>query len=275
MRNIMKNSVLLLTALTAGAATWPAPALAKLCEEPAYKFRSLPRLPGLTAPLPGLLNEEEKGEEGAGRRLSIQPGPYGHSELGFRYLSRLFGYEGEFDGRPETVERWLAEEEVKKPQLNRGLRDRWNRWVVNAPRRLSVPVGPVRKIPNDTQGEALFKDLYEQDELNRCVAMDIAALRCENSTGERLRAGHTVYYQVIAVVEGKPYCRAYWHGSVEEQAPMEETRTETSSTTMKNQLTTTTTTTKKEWKRRNEGTYSNGNLGNNGNGGEQGAKSAK
>ncbi len=185
-----------------------------LCEEPAYTVRSLPQLPGITGKMNPLLSAEEAKDPEAGRSLAAQPGPYGHSELGFRYLARLFGYPGDFQGGQPAVERWVAEQEVNNYLENKGLKQVWEKWVVNAPKRLSVPVGPVRRIPADANPDIFFKNIYEKASLGRCISFDLAELQCENHLGYvNLKKGHVVYFGKPG---GRAPCKAHWKGPVQE-----------------------------------------------------------
>lgn len=193
-----------------------------LCQEPGYKIKA-PPVAQAPESVAALLNPEEAADAESGRKLVAKPGPYGHSEMGFRYLARLFGYPGEFRGR-EGVERWVAEQEVNRPAENRGLRKLWDRWVVNAPKRLATPVGPVRKIPADGSPEVFFRDLYEKAEHTRCVQQEIATLRCENYLGGRtLQSTDHVYFGRAG---GRGFCAAYARGSITNRAPDSETVTE-------------------------------------------------
>lgn len=187
------------------------------CAVPDFKMRApfVATSPEAIAPL---LNADEKGDPGAGRRLVAEPGPYGHSEMGFRYLARMFGYPEEFRGR-ERVERWIAEQEVNRPAENRGLRKLWERWVVNAPKRLATPMGPVGQIPADGNPEIFFRDLYEKADHSSCVQLDIAKLRCENYLGGRqIQSTDSVYFGRPG---GRGYCAVY-----AEKKGFEETVTE-------------------------------------------------
>lgn len=185
-----------------------------LCEEPAYTVRTLPQRPGITGQMPPLLSAEEAKDPEAGRNLAAQPGPYGHSELGFRYLARLFGYPGDFSGGQPAVERWIAEEETNHYLENKGMRGVWEKWVVNAPKRLSVPVGPVSRIPANANPDIFFSNVYQKASLGRCISMDLAVLQCENYLGYvKLKKGHVVYFGKPG---GRAPCKAHWKGPVQE-----------------------------------------------------------
>lgn len=149
----------------------------KFCDKP--KFTMVGALPDYSKVNPSLLNPDEVLDPEIGRKLAIQPGPYGHSELGFRYLARLFGYPGTFEGK-DKVERWLAEQEENEYNEKRGLRYIWRRWVVDTKYRLAVPTGPISKIPANANPEIFFNDLYEKMDFSHCVRQEQATLFCQN-----------------------------------------------------------------------------------------------
>lgn len=162
------------------------------CGEPDFAIKTV--TPKITAEKLSLLNPEESLDPEIGRKLATKPGPYGHSELGFRYLSRLFGYPGNFGDR-KKVEDWLADEEIQNFEQKKGLKKAWDQWVTNPVKRLSVPLGPVEKIPQDANASVFFRDRWDQANHARCVSRQIALQLCENYLGDRKpEQGDRVYY---------------------------------------------------------------------------------
>jgi hypothetical protein len=162
------------------------------CEEPKFVIKTVntkAKVENLS-----LISPEESMDPEIGRKLASQPGPYGHSELGFRYLSRLFGYPGTFGDR-QKVEDWLAEEEIQNYQQKKGLKKAWDQWVTNPVKRLSVPLGPVNKIPAQAGPGLFFRDRWDQANHARCISRQIALQFCENYLGDRKpEEGDRVYY---------------------------------------------------------------------------------
>jgi hypothetical protein len=162
------------------------------CEEPKFSIRN-DRLDNEARNLP-LVSAEEAQDPQIGRKLASEPGPYGHSELGFRYLARLFGYTGGFGSKAE-VENWLADQELKDYQNKKGLHDVWNEWVVNPAKRLSVPIGGVEAIPALAGPEIFFQNRFDQDSFDRCLAVRLKTMACENYLGDRkIESGDRVYF---------------------------------------------------------------------------------
>lgn len=157
-----------------------------------------------------LVNAEEAGDPEAARKLASQPGPYGHSELGFRYLSRLFGYPGEFKGKAQ-VEEWLMEKEIRNHGTQSGLGALWDHWVVNPAKRLSVPRGRVNEIPANAGPEIFFRSRLDQFNYGRCISTQLQVMACQNSLGDQLLgAGDRVYFggagsQIRCKVSKNPY----------------------------------------------------------------------
>lgn len=173
------------------------PAMAEESEEPAYceepKFTiKNEKLTNEAQNLP-LVSPEEAKDPQIGRKLASEPGPYGHSELGFRYLSRLFGYPGKF-GDKTAVENWLADQELKDYQNKKGLHEAWDQWVVNPAKRLSVPTGPVRDIAAAAGPEVFFRNRFDQNRFDRCISVQLKVMACENYLGDRkIESGDRVY----------------------------------------------------------------------------------
>jgi hypothetical protein len=154
----------------------------KYCDEPKFSIRNNQLVnPAMSLPL---VSAEESRDPEIGRKLASEPGPYGHSELGFRYLSRLFGYPGEF-GDKSKVEEWLTDQEIKHYNSKRGLRAAWDQWVVNPAKRLAVPPGPVSKIPAMADVDVFFPNRLYQHDFERCVTVQLKVLSCENYLGDR------------------------------------------------------------------------------------------
>jgi hypothetical protein len=131
-----------------------------------------------------LLNPKEEADPEAGRRLASAPGPYGHSELGFRYLARLFGYKGKFGGQKE-VEGWIADKLKNDYIRNQGLAEAWDHWVANPVKRFSVPEGYVTDIPAGAGSEIFFQDAIDQANFSHCVLLTLRIQACYNYLGDR------------------------------------------------------------------------------------------
>jgi hypothetical protein len=155
------------------------------CPEPDYTVRAPAPLPD--SDLSTLLDEDERARPGAFVSLFEKPGPYGHNELGFRYLARAFGYPGPYRSRYD-VETWLAEREALNPEY-RGTYALWKKWV-------REPVTRLRSqgAPRDHSVGSYFDDPVDSVQLGRCLATDLAKMRCENSIGAPIEAGARVYY---------------------------------------------------------------------------------
>ena len=153
------------------------------CPEPVFSIRN-DRMPASEALNLPLVSEQEAADPEIGRKLATTPGPYGHSELGFRYLARLFGYKGKFGGKDE-VEGWLAEQERSDYRAKRGLHQAWEQWVVSPAKRLSVPAGPVSSIPARAGPEIFFRDGADQGSFDYCIAVRLKTMACENYLGDR------------------------------------------------------------------------------------------
>jgi hypothetical protein len=161
------------------------------CEEPKFAIKN-ERLSNEAQNLP-LVNPEEAKDPEIGRKLASEPGPYGHSELGFRYLSRLFGYTGDF-GDKSKVENWIADQELKDYQNKKGLHEAWDQWVVNPVKRLSVPAGPVGKISALAGPDIFFQNRFDQNNFDRCISVQLKVMACENYLGDRkIESGDRVY----------------------------------------------------------------------------------
>jgi hypothetical protein len=151
------------------------------CDEPIYIMRGEPE----THESPRdeeLLNAEEASDPDLAQSLAATPGPYGHSELGFRYLARVFGYPGKFTTR-EAVEAWLVTQEAEGHARKKGLWEVWEHWVVNANKRLSVPRGAVNALPRNGDPDMFFIDNRDRMAHARCVKVEIATKLCENYYG--------------------------------------------------------------------------------------------
>jgi hypothetical protein len=155
----------------------------KYCEPPVYQVRGRSLDIGKVIAPQALLNPEEVSDPEAGRKLASTPGPYGHSELGFRHLARLFGYPGKF-GDKEKVEEWISLEEINNYQVKRGLRQIWQEWVVEGKKRLPVPTGAVAEIPANASAQIFFDDLADLTDHARCVGDALDKKYCENYVGQ-------------------------------------------------------------------------------------------
>lgn len=131
-----------------------------------------------------VLSAEEAADPELAQMLAATPGPYGHSELGFRYLARLFGYQGNF-ATHEEVEAWLVTQEAKDHAHKKGLWKIWEHWVVNADKRLAVPRGAVSDLPRNGDPNMFFLDARDRATHARCVKLEIATRLCENYYARR------------------------------------------------------------------------------------------
>jgi hypothetical protein len=153
----------------------------KYCDEPEYLIRGEPEKHASPRD-EDLLNPEEQADPALAQQLAASPGPYGHSELGFRYLARLFGYPGRF-GSQKQIEDWIMLQEAQDPQMKKGLWQVWEHWVVNSPKRLSVPRGPVRELPLDGNPDMFFLDIRDRAAHARCLKVELSAQFCVNYLG--------------------------------------------------------------------------------------------
>jgi hypothetical protein len=131
-----------------------------------------------------VLSTEENADPELAQSLAATPGPYGHSELGFRYLARLFGYPGKFTTR-EQVEKWLISQEAEKYSQKKGLWKIWEHWVVNSKKRLAVPRGAVSELPRNGDPDMFFLDARDRATHAHCVKLEIATQLCENYYSRR------------------------------------------------------------------------------------------
>ncbi len=156
----------------------------KFCDPPDYIVRAPASLP--ESDLSSLLTKEELARPGAVSELLKKPGAFGHSELGFRYLARAFGYQGSW-ANPEKVELWVAEREYKDPYRFQGTMKLWEKWVSDA----EYPLVPVK------EGDSLhvfFKEPLEAQEFAGCLATDLARQTCENYSTRKILPGARVYF---------------------------------------------------------------------------------
>lgn len=164
------------------------------CSPPTYKVMNQKiQNRGLELPL---LTDREKTDPAAGRKLASEPGPYGHSELGFRYLSRIFGFEGDFGGDSQrAVETWLADRSYKNGENDSGALAAWEHWVVEPKKRLSVPRGSLNKISPNAGPEVFFADTADKADFQNCVQNDLSLRACKSFLGDREpEAGDRVYF---------------------------------------------------------------------------------
>ncbi|MGZ3652325.1 MAG: hypothetical protein ACXWR1_19550 [Bdellovibrionota bacterium] len=153
----------------------------KYCEEPAFIIRGEPENHA-DSPDEEVLTPEERADPALARQLAATPGPYGHSELGFRYLSRMFGYRGGFSER-QKVEDWIVHQEAEKHAFKKGLWEVWDHWVVNPSKRLGVPRGRLGRLPADGSPDMFFLDARDRYEYARCVKVELATRLCQNYNG--------------------------------------------------------------------------------------------
>ena len=166
------------TALAAEDDSEPRP---QYCEEPKVLIRGEPEKHDSPRD-EDILNPEEKGNPELARRLAATPGPYGHSELGFRYLARLFGYPGRF-GTKDMVEEWIVLQEAENRSLKQGLWELWEKWAIEGPKRLAVPQGKVRDLPEDANPNMFFLDLRDRLSHANCLKTQLAIQLCWNYSG--------------------------------------------------------------------------------------------
>jgi hypothetical protein len=114
------------------------------------------------------------------KTLAIKPGPYGHSELGFRYLVKFFGYEGD-SYEVEDIERWVLQGEYFTNDNRSGTMELWKRWVVEPKKRLSVPVGDVSNLPNAYLTDLYFQGTEDKAKFAKCVSDSLAKATCSSA----------------------------------------------------------------------------------------------
>lgn len=113
------------------------------------------------------------------KRLALQPGPYGHSELGFRYLAKFFGYEGE-SYSVEDVESRILQSEYFTSDNQKGAFEAWKAWVVEPKKRLSVPRGNSEDLPNKQVTNAFFDGLEDKAKFAKCLSDALAKSACSS-----------------------------------------------------------------------------------------------
>lgn len=181
----------------------------EFCDDPGFVMRANAPLPEES--LEPLLSPRERAEPGAVERLFLAPGPYGHNELGFRYLARAFGYDGRNYDRHE-VEAWLARRELEDPEF-RGTWELWVRWV-----REPGVVLRSRVKPGVARISSYFRDPLDATAYGACVSSELARLRCENYLGKKLRPGARVYY--AQKDSNRQPCRVHYNGGdLSEEVP--------------------------------------------------------
>lgn len=189
------------------------------CPEPKYVMRS-------AAPMPkgeelNLLTEEEKNDPKSAYRLSNTRGPYGHSELGYRFLARLFGYPGAFSSARE-VEHWLEKRNARDHEY-RGSTKIWEKWAKEERKRLRANSSSQFEDFKDDPA-VLFSDDREMYSYSECVSRDLAELRCENHIGTTIKAGARVAF---VSGNGRGPCAVYHNGLLSERPPASQERTTT------------------------------------------------
>lgn len=176
------------------------------CEDPGFVLRAPAPLP--PDDLTKLLTSREKIEPGGFERAFLEPGPYGHGELGFRYLARAFGYPGK-DLSRRAVESWLAERELKDPEF-KGTWELWVKWV-REPKVLLRS----RQKPVDSSLGSYFRDPLDAAAYGACVAGELARKRCENFLGKELLPKTRVYFAQTQT--SRQPCRVHYIGGTLEQ----------------------------------------------------------
>jgi hypothetical protein len=114
------------------------------------------------------------------KTLAIQPGPYGHSELGFRYLVKFFGYEGD-SYEVADIERWILQGEYFTNDNRSGTLELWKRWVVEPKKRLSPPVGDVSNLPNAYLTDVYFQGTEDKAKFAKCLSDSLARAACSSA----------------------------------------------------------------------------------------------
>gem|GEM_PF-3869613 len=155
----------------------------KFCEKPDYLVRAPASLPSFN--LDGLLTRQEKEKAGTLEELFKKPGPFGHSELGFRHLARVFGYQGDF-AKPGEVDLWILKREATNSQF-KGSYNLWKKWV----REPENALKPRHPEPEFTSFFAQPKDAVE---FSSCLSTELSRLRCENYIGRAIEPNSRVYY---------------------------------------------------------------------------------
>lgn len=208
----MKRFYLAAATLAVAAAALASPrahAFKEYCEDPGFVMRAKAPLP--EEDLAALLNKEERADPRSFFRLFAKEGPYGHNELGFRYLARAFGYPGK-DFERHAVERWLAEREYHDPEF-KGTWELWVKWV----REPRVVLRSHEK-PGSARLASYFREPLDAMSYGGCVSADIARMRCENFLGKKLRAGARVYYAQNE--SNRQPCRIHFNGGdLSEEVP--------------------------------------------------------
>lgn len=159
---------------------------------------------------PLALNEKEllkKGETTADlKTLALTPGPYGHSELGFRYLTKFFGYEGDsYD--VEEIERDILSGEYFTNDNRSGAFELWKNWVTQPKKRLSVPSGDVSNLPNSYVTDVFFKDTEDKAKFAKCLSDAMARSVCSSSPN--LYRGEMMPYDRLTVSKSSKDGRAH------------------------------------------------------------------
>lgn len=155
----------------------------KFCEPPDYLVRAPASLPSFE--LESLLTRQEKEKPGSLEELFRRPGPFGHSELGFRHLARVFGYKGSF-GKASEVELWIVKREATDT-LYRGSYALWKKWV-------SEPETALKPRHPEVEFTSFFTQPKDSVEFSSCLSTELSRLRCENYIGRVIEPGTRVYY---------------------------------------------------------------------------------
>ena len=174
-------AILLLASAPAFAVEDPSDPRPVYCEEPNYIVRGEPEAHDSPRD-EDVLNPEEAADPAIAQTLAATPGPYGHSELGFRYLARLFGYTGSFSSR-EKVEAWLSSQEAEHNAAKKGMWKLWEKWVVNPGKRLAVPRVAVSELPRYGDPDMFFLDSRDRAAHSKCLKTELAAQLCQNYEG--------------------------------------------------------------------------------------------
>ncbi len=176
------------------------------CEPPKYTMKSMPSNGNGSSEQLKLLSDKERADPELAKAVFATPGGYGHSELGIRYLSRIFGYSADFNaGTKDKVELWLADQEGNKDPAFAGMHKLWEKWVMDPEHRLEVPRGNFSALPADGDPKAFFSHPFAKMKYVACVRNDVAKLMCENSmnNGRKLEEGDAVYF---AKSGGRAFC---------------------------------------------------------------------
>jgi hypothetical protein len=162
------------------------------CEPTDLKIRSMPSNP-LGPEGYKLLNESEKGIPGVTERLMAQPGLYGHSEFGFRYLSRLMGFTGEFVN-PKVTEFIILSRAIKDPSF-KGTDLLWKEYV-QEPKLFLNPFSLSDAGKDPGNPDLLFDQPLDRVEFEHCVSMAYFRSRCEAQIGQPLFPGAWVRFNL-------------------------------------------------------------------------------